>query len=361
VGIRKEKRITKVRKRKKEVNDSDYNISHIHGKVITQIKHPTFYENPQAFEKYAQRIHELIWISKNAETKSEQILAFRMLKEYRRYVRDLEEGISVGWYLLRIHKDLSKIRKRSSRTSFVERSKNIVRQTPEYESFLSVASQFIAVPSIIPRDECSCGGKYQKEENGMVCLGCGNFVEKFVGKSTYCDSSRINKATRNSNTCNVHFNDTVKCFQGKQNTEIPKKVYDLISREMEYNSIPSDKLKKTHIYHFLSTNGYTNYEDINLIHSNITGVPCPDLTEYEEKLFEYHEKLENAYAEIKGKYTNRVSSLNVYFKLYELLKLLGYGCKQEDFFLLKTATKMSEHKFIFSKICEINKWKTQDG
>lgn len=358
-GIRKEKKITKIRKRKKEVSDVDTNISHIHNNVINAIKHPILRENPSYYEPFADRIKNLVWMTKYSKSISERNNSLNKLNSIRAIVRDMEDGLTLGWYLLKVHKYLLKIKDSFNESFFISGENSVVKTSNDEESyipFLSIASEFVSVPNINTKQTCDCGGAFQKEENGMVCMLCGNFIETFVRKSSYCDSSKMNSSVKNNNTRNIHFNDTVKNFQGKQNTEIVPKVYEVIRIEMQYNSITPNKLKKSHIYQFLSNNGLTHYEDINLIHSVITGIPCPDLSLYEKDLIEYHELLETAYAAIKAKYTHRISSLNVYFKLYKLLQLLGYPCNKKDFFLLKTDSKRTEHMTIWEKICEYNGW-----
>ena len=84
------------------------------------------------------------------------------------------------------------------------------------------------------------------------------------------------------------------------------------------------------------------YADINLIYFKITTKNPPDITEYRTELLEMHDQLEEAYMEVKDE--ERLNSLNVNWKLYKLLQLLGYECKKDDFFCLKTPTKQGEHE-----------------
>lgn len=367
-GVRKRciKNESKIRKRKRIENvETDRNISHIHNSVLDALRNPTFFENPGAYSDIKKNLKQLERLSRKSVSFSTRIDSVTRLTQMRSLLRDVEEGLALGWYLLKCHPYLSQIRNSRVAKVFIQQNVPAEKDVMSRESALiSVACEFISVPNFSSmRGSCRCkGGELVKEESGVVCTVCGTFNELFLRKSSFCDASK--STGKNTAPKNVHFADVVRNHQGKQNiTNVDEFniMLNVVKKEMEYNSISIEQLKKSHIYRFLSENKYGNYyNDINLIHHRITGEKCPDLSSIEKELFEYHEKYETAYAEIKRRYTDRVSSLNVYFKLYKLLQLLDFPCRKEDFFLLKTQAKYNEHRAMHQLICERNGWKYID-
>lgn len=56
---------------------------------------------------------------------------------------------------------------------------------------------------------------------------------------------------------------------------------------------------------------------------------------------ELFDQIEEAYKEVRNK--QRINSLTVNYKLYKLLQLLGYPCRKDQFYMLKTKNKLDEH------------------
>ena len=103
---------------------------------------------------------------------------------------------------------------------------------------------------------------------------------------------------------------------------------------------------------------YKYYEDINLIFNELTGTPCPNISEYEKTLIEDFDKLVIVYDKVikKDNKYNRSNFLNSYYILFQLLKRHSYPCKESDFPLIKTIDRKIEHDEIYEECCKQLGW-----
>jgi hypothetical protein len=204
-------------------------------------------------------------------------------------------------------------------------------------------------------------------EHSFICPIC--FVEQphfYQDEAvSFKDLSRINTNVKYSYIRQTHFRDTIKQFQGKQNKYIDDKVYQTLLHCFESSSmkpLPNGKynISKDHIKMFLQENSfYKYYEDINLIHYELTGIPCPDISSYEKQLIDDFDKFVTVYDKvIQNDYCNytRSNILNSYYILFQLLKKNGYSCKESDFPIIKTVDRKIEHDEIYEKCCKQLGW-----
>lgn len=217
----------------------------------------------------------------------------------------------------------------------------------------------------------------ETNQTNLVCPYCGREYPYFyqdgntssgqLEQFCYKDLSRINTNMKYSYIRQTHFKDTLKQFQGKQNKFIHPSVYDTLKKSFEDVGLGETnkngkftKITKDHIKMFLQENSlYKYYEDINLIYSELTGIPCPNISEYEKTLIEDFDNLVIAYDKVitsnPEKY-NRSNFLNSYYILYQLLKRRGYACKESDFPLIKTIDRKIEHDEIYEECCKLLGW-----
>ncbi len=204
-------------------------------------------------------------------------------------------------------------------------------------------------------------------EHSLICPNCCVEQPHFYQDETvsFKDLSRINTNVKYSYIRQTHFKDTIKQFQGKQNKFIDEKVYKTLIHCFESSCMrpmPNGKynVSKDHIKMFLQENSlYKYYEDINLIHYELTGIPCPDITIYEKQLVDDFDKFVIVYDKvIQHDYCNytRSNILNSYYILYQLLKKNGYSCKESDFPIIKTVDRKIEHDEIYEKCCKQLGW-----
>jgi hypothetical protein len=199
----------------------------------------------------------------------------------------------------------------------------------------------------------------------ITCESCG-VTSEFSKGSVICykDIDRVNITSKYQYDRITHFKDCINQFQGKQNSTIDKKVYeDLLFQFRQHDLIPDNwedlpkdeafaLISKEHILLFLKETNHTkHYEDIVLIHHNLTGIIPPDLSHIENKLLQDFDALTNLY---DRKYRNleRKNFINTQYVLFQLLRRHKFPCKKEDFNILKTVDRKYYHDDITRSLFE---------
>lgn len=343
---------------KPTIDSSQYNILYIDRKVkeylSARIDFLPFYR--KRLQKYIQ-ISSSSLIQESQKAKSE-------IPEIRRLIQDLESTLEYGCYI----RSTSRLVERYSQLIKKKRSgfmgKTSSKQSPEeleiIFNFLTAAKRYVSITNIKqkPNTICpDCGNYYGIKDDEHFCEECGHIVNIMDDSPTFKDSDRVNMTSKYSYSRRGHFIDAIKRYQGKQNTTIPQSVYDHIYLQMSYYNLTKETVTKDNVYMFLSEmkSDVKHYEDINLIYSKIKEEPCPDISIYEVELlrmFDIHDKV----YEEQIKSEDRDNSQQVYFKLYKFLGILGYPCKRDEFYILKTEGKEEEHEEEWDKACKIIGW-----
>ncbi len=168
---------------------------------------------------------------------------------------------------------------------------------------------------------------------------------------TFKDTDRVNLCPRYMYTIEGHYKDCILQQQGLQNTTIPNEIYTILDEEREADNIKKEDYTMDHLYLHLGNRKLSDYyEDMVLIYSRYTGKPAPDLSKYTQDLYDMFPLIEASYQKVKD--PNRINSLNVNFRLFKCLELLGYMCKKSDFYFLRTPIKLNEHMEIWKEIIE---------
>lgn len=254
------------------------------------------------------------------------------------------------------------------KTVLIERYLVELEKYPELSVYIPVFTQEADVEMC---EDCKIQ-LCEMDSSNLVCEACGReytfFYKDFNPNSEVCfkDLSRINTNIKYSYIREIHFKDTIKQFQGRQNKFIDQSVFDVLCKSFEDANLGEKnaqgkftKITKDHIKMFLQENGlYKYYEDINLIHNKLTGIPCPNIYEYEKTLIDDFRKLVNAYDTViknNPKY-NRSNFLGSYYILYQLLRRHGFPCKETDFPLIKTVERRIEYDDIYNECCQHLGW-----
>lgn len=222
---------------------------------------------------------------------------------------------------------------------------------------------------------CSCimsqDNQYLIHDNNFVCEICGVVNNQLKSTVSYKDIDRINLSTKYTYDRKTHFRDCISQFQGKQNSYIPKEVYEHIYTEMiqlglipnNYSELPKsivfENITKEQILLFMKQLGYSKYyEDIVLIYHEITGKNTPDITHLENDLLKDFDLLTELYDKQikKEKKTSRKNFINTQYVLYQLLRRHKYPCKKEDFNILKTIDLKYHHDTICQELFQILGW-----
>jgi hypothetical protein len=295
------------------------------------------------------------------ESLNERIKSLELNTEYNNYVIDTYALIDSYKKALSAPVRISFIGKKIDSN---EKVKDIVQE------FLSVAERYGYKRSAPPLTSTTCevcnNAEFEsKEDNVDVCVNCGYQRECAIGVPSHKDAKRIN-VTKYTYDRRVHFRDCMNQYQGKQNSTIEPCVYADLEREFERNYllIKSDdkrirykNVTKENITLFLKNLKYTkHYENVNLIHYNLTGVKPDNISHLEEVLLQDFDQLTKAYDSIYKNNIERTNFINTQYVLYQLLRKHKHPCKGDDFVMLKTIERQQFHDDIMKSLFDYLGW-----
>ena len=257
--------------------------------------------------------------------------------------------------------------------------KNDKEKTKIIYKYLEIAKKYINIELDIEKKNNSnkekiiCNNCKNKKEFDIVdgdtyiCLECFSQQVIFKHTSSYKDCDRINISSKYEYDRKIHFRDCINQYGGKQNSTIEQVVYDDLEIQFEKhyllvgdkNTVKQERFKnitKEHIMIFLKDLGYTkHYENVNLIHCNMTGKKPDDISYLEDKLIADFDKLTELYDKMY-KDIERKNFINTQYVLFQLLKRHKHPCKEEDFSILKTTDRKTFHDDITKKLFEFLGW-----
>lgn len=208
------------------------------------------------------------------------------------------------------------------------------------------------------------------DECVYICLMCGAQQDILLHTSSYKDTDRVNISSKYTYDRKVHFRDCINQYQGKQNCTIDPKVYVELEDQFERHHLLKGKkgdkkelrfsnITKNHIHLFLKELEFTkHYENINLIHYNMTGKKPDDISHLEDLLLNDFDALTELYDK---QYKNKVgfdrkNFINTQYVLYQLLTKYKHYCGKDDFTILKTMERKSFHDSITSDLFQQKGW-----
>ena len=224
---------------------------------------------------------------------------------------------------------------------------------------------------LVIRDVCNyCSNKILDivDTDTYVCIECANQQMGFHCSLSYRDIDRVNMTNKYQYDRKIHFKDCINQYQGKQNSNIPAEVYTNLEKQFKLhhllvgdeNTPKRERFKnitKEHISIFLKELSYTKqYENINLIHYNITGKKPDDIGYLENQLMEDFDALAALYDKRFKNSIDRKSFINTQYVLFQLLTRHKHTCKREDFSMLKTLDRQSFHDDICRVLFEELGW-----
>ena len=238
------------------------------------------------------------------------------------------------------------------------------------DEFLVVAKNYISINTYKEETSqqyyCDCGNftNCTEIQNKIICNECSSVHSIQSIQTSFKDIDRVNLSQKYKYKKKVHFRDTLNQYQGKQNKNVEHiypileeqfLLHNLVNKDGKTNAEKYSSITKEHIYMFLfETNNSNFYEDINMIHTYFTGIPCPDISDIEQLLYEDFDKVVDAYESLGD--IDRIHFLNGQYILYQLLKRRRYKVKENDFDILKTRERLVEHDEIYQKICMKLEW-----
>lgn len=201
-----------------------------------------------------------------------------------------------------------------------------------------------------------------------TCLECSSVIATLETGNGHLDFNRATVTGKFIYNRVLHFQDSIKQYQGKQNCKIPPIVYTHLDAQFSSYRLLNDsddrrikysKITKHHVNMFLKAYP-KQYENINVIYTTLTGKSGEDISHLEGKLIEDFKELVNLYDRMHGKdkveELDRKNFLNVQYILFQLLKRYDYPCNAEDFSMLKTAERKLFHDQVCSKLFATLGW-----
>jgi hypothetical protein len=338
----------------------------------TKIK-DKFKEELNKLNEYKKKIGEL------EETKNKNVVSLRVKKDLDKnidYFRDKIKNIdNLHFYIADTAHLLNKYREilqTPVKMNFIGRSSQNNKEKREIIiKYLEIAQKYtdinIEIPSKSKKIMCSnCNNKKDFDiiDNSIyICLVCGVEQEILLHLSSYRDIDRVNISTKYTYDRKIHFRDCINQYQGKQNCSIDPKVYVDLEDQLRRHHLLGDEntprkdrfknITKDHIHLFLKDLEYTkHYENVNLIHYQLTGKKPDDISYLEDRLLDDFDLLTDLYdKKFKNKSGfDRKNFINTQYVLYQFLLRYNHTCNKDDFTILKTVDRKSFHDDI-AKAC----------
>jgi hypothetical protein len=301
----------------------------------------------------------------------------KSIKNLSEHIVDIETNKFKNFYTIETAEILEKyksILKKPQKINFIGKT---VKHNKEKDvliaSYLEIANKYVQIDynfnftsdkkDKIVCKNCNNSKDFEIQEGNIyICLQCS--AQQFILKNvtSYKDINRVNISSKYIYDRKIHFRDCINQYQGKQNSTIHQDVYNDIEKQLELHYIidptitnKKEKFKnvtKEHITIFLKDLGYTkHYENVNLIHYNLTGIKPDDISYIEDKLLTDFDIITEAYDKL-FKHLDRKNFINTQYILYQLLLRHKHPCKKEDFSILKTIDRKNFHDEICKQLFE---------
>ena len=352
----------------KKLKEDELNILNIDSQIKEKFK-----EKNDNLREYKDRCLELRRTLKLDLSVRLMVDVKKNIKDIMDKIRDIELRHDENFYIAESSPYLEKykkILKTPQKVSFIGKRSDADKEKRQIiKEYIKIARKYSDVEIEISNknekvvcNNCENTKKFDIIDNSIyICQECGAQQEIMLHTSSYKDIDRVNISTKYTYDRKVHFRDCMNQYQGRQNSTIDDKVYiDLEEQFRRHHLLVGNKstnreerfkkITKEHIHIFLKDLGYTkHYENINLIHYNMTGKKPDDISHLEDKLLEDFEILSNAYHKIfkNRQEFERKNFINTQYVLYQLLLKHGHKCNKQDFTILKTI----DRKFFHDKVC----------
>ena len=302
-------------------------------------------------------------------------------EELIKQIECIETNSSINFYITESAEILEKFKDILNAPMKVNFMGKSIKKNKEKEKlindYIEIANKYVIIEleqsTSDKKDSIFCANCDNKKDfdildgNIYVCINCSAQQVIMKNVSSYRDIDRINISSKYTYDRKIHFRDCINQYQGKQNCTIHQKVYDDLEIQFDLHHLLQGNKKspkferfknitKEHVSIFLKELEYSkHYENINLIHYNITGKKPDDITYIEYKLLEDFDILTDLYDK-HFKHLERKNFINTQYVLYQLLLRHKHPCIKEDFSILKTVDRKSFHDEIARFLFELCGW-----
>jgi hypothetical protein len=356
--------------------------------VNTQIL-DNFRDESSKLDEYKSKLKEIKNSLELKNIKPRIIATLKKTKEeLTNHINDIETNTSLNFYMTETAEMLEKYKEILNAPMKVNFIGKVVKNNKEKQklilNYLDIAGKYVNIElpssentkslSILEKKEkIACNNCDNKKDfdilegNIYICSICSAQQVIMKNVSSYKDNDRINITSKYCYDRKIHFRDSINQYQGKQNSTINQKVYNELETQFElHHLLVGDKdtpkeirfknINKKHISIFLKELEYTkHYENINLIHYNMTGEKPDDISYLEDKLLEDFDTLTETY-DRKFKNIDRKNFINTQYILYQLLLRHKHPCSKENFTILKTIDRKNFHDDITRVLFMENGW-----
>ncbi|MAJ97142.1 MAG: hypothetical protein CMI56_00820 [Parcubacteria group bacterium] len=206
-------------------------------------------------------------------------------------------------------------------------------------------------------EKCKTELEHCPVSSTMQCPKCG--VEVFVLDATVATMSYGNDVefTSFSYKRTNHFEDWLLKHQGKETTEVPQEVLNMVMHELYNRRVRSAKDINTNLIRNVLKDLRLRkaYDHVAQITYRLSGKPPNRLSpQMEEQCRLMFLAIQQPFAKHKG--PQRKNFLSYSYCLYKFFELLGCDDFLKSFSLLKGADKLAKQDEIFKKICADLQW-----
>lgn len=356
---------------------NEIDIISIHNNILKQFENDKY-----NIENYKKKLKEYEkTLSFNLSNRIKQKIQLKK-EELEKYITNIENNNNYNYYLMEtmnLIEEYKRILKEPVSMSFTGKKKKSSNNKKEIiKKFIRIANNYQQQNQILLKTKSSnkiicniCKSKkFDIIDDNNICINCGNVIEIDTQYSSYKDVERVNMIAKYTYDRKIHFRDCINQFQGKQNSTIPQEIYDNLTLQFELHGLlvgdkntpvkkRFSKISKDHIYLFLKENGNSKYyEDVVLIHYNLTKKKPDDVSHLESKLLDDFDTLTQLYDKLykKNKKIERKNFINTQYVLFQLLRRHKYPCKRKDFNILKTVDRKSFHDEVCKNMFSILGW-----
>ena len=208
-----------------------------------------------------------------------------------------------------------------------------------------------------------CGCELISKDGFMTCPSCGVVSDKLMPEypTGYKEIRNVNIKTQFSYKRINRFNEVLSSLQGKENTTIPQKVIESVSKEIrkEKNADMTD-ITEAKVKYYLKRLNMANYYEhspsiLARINPDYSPVSIPE--DVEEQLRSMFVQIQEPFEVAKRQVCpERSSFLSYHYVLFKFCELIGMDDLKKSFPLLKSAEKLRVQDAIWKVVCEQLGW-----
>lgn len=293
---------------------------------------------------------------KSLITELEDISSDRLLNEYQSKVRMIIE-------------EYSSLPRMKNRISFKDdiaefkKDSNSGRRQILIIQYLNALREYFCVD--ISR---KINGIFQVKKETQTSLVSGNVNQETIQKNSHENRENFKKA--------------IAKYQGKEDNRLPEDIYDKLDDYFKKYSLPDgSEVRRMNVngdWHFRYKRGNIDvvlskellfkalteikynefYDSFYIICHRYWGWKLRDISDIEEIILKDYDLKQPVYEKIKFKYNKKISSINVWYDLYRLLKKHKHSCEVRDFKIVKTDEIIMVYEEIWDVYCEELGWES---